>query len=100
MTNLDFIKPSGKVGVEVHGIDLSKGVSGSDFKKMKEAFIKNGLIFFRDQNLSPEQHINFAQQWGEININRFFAKVDGFEKIAEVKKEPDQKINIGEICKI
>ena len=96
MTNLDFIKPSGKVGVEVHGIDLSKGVSGSDFKKMKEAFIKNGLIFFRDQNLSPEQHINFAQQWGEININRFFAKVDGFEKIAEVKKEPDQKINIGE----
>ena len=96
MTNLDFIKPSGKVGVEVHGIDLSKGVSGSDFKKIKEAFIKNGLIFFRDQNLSPEQHINFAQQWGEININRFFAKVDGFEKIAEVKKEPDQKINIGE----
>ena len=96
MTNLDFIKPSGKVGVEVHGIDLRKGVSGSDFKKIKEAFIKNGLIFFRDQNLSPEQHINFAQQWGEININRFFAKVDGFEKIAEVKKEPDQKINIGE----
>ena len=32
---------------------------------------------------------------GKININRFFAKVDGYEQIAEVKKDPDQEINIG-----
>ena len=95
MTNLDFIKPSGEVGIEVHGIDLSKEVSDSDFKKIKEAFIKNGLIFFRDQNLAPEEHIKFAEKWGKININRFFAKVDGYDQVAEVLKEPDQKGNIG-----
>jgi alpha-ketoglutarate-dependent taurine dioxygenase len=24
------------------------------------------VIFFRDQDLTPEQHINFAQRWGKI----------------------------------
>ena len=65
---------------------------------MREAvkiFFWHGLIFFRNQNLTPEDHIRFAEQWGKININRFFAKVEGYDQIAEVRKEPDQKGNIG-----
>jgi taurine dioxygenase len=54
-----------------------------------------GVIFFRDQDLSPEQHIAFAKRWGEIEINRFFRPVEGYPMIAEVRKEPEQKQNIG-----
>ena len=61
------------------GLDLSKKVPDSLFDEIRDAFIDNGLIFFRDQNLTPEEHIRFAKQWGKININRFFAKVDGYE---------------------
>ena len=90
------IKPiKGNVGVEIRGVDLSKKVSDSLFNEIRDAFIENGLIFFRDQNLAPEEHIRFAEQWGKININRFFAKVGGYEQIAEVRKEPSQKGNIG-----
>jgi len=52
-------------------------------------------MFFRDQGLSPEQHIGFAERWGAININRFFATVEGYPMIAEVRKEPHQEKNIG-----
>ena len=96
MMNKINIKPTtGEVGVEIHGVDLSKKIPDSLFNEIRDAFIKNGLIFFRDQNLTPEDHIRFAEQWGEININRFFAKVDGYDQVAEVRKEPDQKGNIG-----
>jgi taurine dioxygenase len=96
MMNKLNIKPTtGNVGVEIHGVDLSKKVPDSLFNEIRGAFIDNGLIFFRDQNLTPEEHIRFAKQWGKININRFFAKVDGYDQVAEVLKEPDQKGNIG-----
>ena len=53
------------------------------------------MIFFRDQNLTPEQEITFARRWGEININRFFTSVNDYPEIAMVLKEPNQKKNIG-----
>jgi taurine dioxygenase len=52
-------------------------------------------VFFRDQQLSPEQHIAFARCFGEIDVNRFFATVPGYPTIAEVRKEPEQQRNIG-----
>lgn len=82
------------VGAEVLGLDLNN-LSNSDFSNIKDLFIKYGLIFFRDQSISPDQHISFAERFGEININRFFAKVEGYDQIAEVLKDEDQKLNIG-----
>ena len=86
---------SGSIGAEISGVDLSIDLSDAVFSKIRQTFIEHGLIFFRNQELTPEDHLRFAKRWGEININRFFAKVEGYEQIAEVKKDPDQEINIG-----
>jgi taurine dioxygenase len=53
------------------------------------------VIFFRDQNLTPAQHIAFAESMGPININRFFKAMPSHPQIAEVRKEPEQTTNIG-----
>ena len=95
MSNLLINPTSGSMGVEIHNVDLSKELSDSLFSEIREAFIEHGLIFFRDQELTPDDHLRFAKRWGEININRFFAKVEGYDQIAEVRKDADQKINIG-----
>ena len=95
MSNLLINPTSGSMGVEIHNVDLSNELSDSLFSEIREAFIEHGLIFFRDQELTPDDHLRFAKLWGEININRFFAKVEGYDQIAEVRKDPDQKINIG-----
>ena len=43
------IKPiKGNVGVEIQGVDLSKKVPDSLFNEIRDAFIENGLIFFRE----------------------------------------------------
>src|SRR6185312_11913594 len=53
------------------------------------------VVFFRDQQLTPEQHVAAAERFGPININLFFKHADGYPMIAEVRKEPEQKSNIG-----
>ena len=95
MSNILINPTSGSMGVEIHNVDLSKELSDSLFSEIRETFIAHGLIFFRDQELTPDDHLRFAKRWGEININRFFVKVEGYDQIAEVRKDPDQKINIG-----
>ncbi len=82
-------------GAEILGVDLSSGVDEETLRLMKKAFGEYGVIFFREQNLTPGQHLAFAEEWAPINVNRFFRPVEGHPRIAEVRKEPDQKINIG-----
>jgi taurine dioxygenase len=82
------------LGVEILDVDLSD-LKESAFARVRKAFFDYGVLFVRDQKLTPEQHIEFAERWGEINVNRFFGAVDGHPQIAEVRKEPDQTVNIG-----
>ena len=92
---LDIRPISGAVGAEIHGVDLKDNIPEEQFSEIKSAFGEYGVIFFRDQNLTPEQEITFARRWGEININRFFTRVNDYPEIAMVLKEPNQKKNTG-----
>lgn len=94
-TEIAFEPSSGGVGAYVRNIDLSETVSGNVSGALRAALGEYGVLFFRDQRLSPEQHLSFARSMGPINVNRFFRPVDGHPEIAEVRKEPDQRANIG-----
>ena len=87
-------KVTGGCGAEVLGVDL-KSMSNSQWDEVQRAFVEHGVVFFRDQALTPDEHIAFARRWGAIDINRFFTAVAGHPEIAEVRKEPEQKTNIG-----
>ena len=87
-------KLSAGCGAEVLGVDLRKP-SNSDMEIIRDAYRDYGVIFFRDQQLTPEDHIAFARRWGEIDINKFFPANGEYPEIAEVRKEKEQKTNIG-----
>jgi len=82
-------------GALIEGVDLAAGLSDEDFVAIRQAFSDHGVIFFRDQNITPDQHLDFAERWGDINVNRFFKAVETHPRIAEVLKEPHQTKNIG-----
>jgi len=86
---------SSKVGAEIGDVDLAAPLSDTMLSEIRQAFGEYGVIFFRDQHLTPDQHVAFAERFGPIDINRFFVAVPGYPMIAEVRKEPDQKRNIG-----
>ena len=83
------------LGAEIAGIDIAAGIGDDQFAELRRAFVDHGVIFLRDQDITPEQHIAFAERWGKINVNRFFKADSDYPLIAEVRKEADQKGNIG-----
>lgn len=91
---MDVVATSPYVGAEIQGVDLRQ-LTDAEFADIRQAFADHGVIFFRDQDLAPQEHLAFAERWGEINVNRFFTPVEGHPRIAEVRKEPDQLGNIG-----
>jgi len=92
---IEVTPQSTALGAVISGIDLSKEPSKRAMAELEDAFGRYSVIFFRDQNLTPQQHIAMAERWGAINVNRFFKPLDGYPQIAQVIKEANQKENIG-----
>lgn len=83
-----------KVGVEITGIQLAE-TAGAQLEALQQAVFEHGVAVVRGQELTPEQHIAFAQRWGGIDINNYFPLEDEYPEIAVVRKKADQQTNIG-----
>lgn len=81
-------------GALIGDVQLAK-LDDAALDDLKSAFTAYGLLFFRDQDLPPEEHHRFAKRFGDIVLNKFFKPSDAHPEIAEVRKEKDQKMNIG-----
>jgi len=58
---------SNALGAEITGIDLSQPMSESIFGNIHNAFLQYGVLLFRDQNITREQHIDFSRRFGELD---------------------------------
>jgi alpha-ketoglutarate-dependent taurine dioxygenase len=57
------------IGAEISGIDISRPLSDADRDAIKAAILKYKVVFFRDQNLSEEQHADFASRFGPLYVH-------------------------------
>jgi taurine dioxygenase len=58
---------SNALGAEVCDVDLTKPMSESTFGEIYGAFLQYGILLFRNQNISREQHIEFSRRFGELD---------------------------------
>ena len=56
-------------GAEIRGVDLSQPLDERTFKEIHDALIDSGVIFFRDQHLTPEQQKAFGRLFGELHMH-------------------------------
>ena len=62
-----ILKPTGgALGMEIQGMDLSKPISAAESAQLKEALVRNGVIFFRNQQLDAQGVVDFAKTFGPI----------------------------------
>ena len=57
---------SGHIGAEIHGLDLRQPLDPTAIRAVRDALLQWKVVFFRDQELTPEQHIAFGRQFGEV----------------------------------
>jgi alpha-ketoglutarate-dependent taurine dioxygenase len=82
---------SGALGAEIDGIDLAKPLDDETFAEVRKAFDENLIIFFRDQKITPEQHLAFAGRFGEFDIHPFAAGLPDHPEVLPVIKEADDR---------
>mgnify|MGYP003328086159 FL=1 len=62
--NLEQITPT--IGAEISNIDLSQDLSEEKLDQIYQDLIDYQVIFFRNQKISPKNHIALAKSFGEI----------------------------------
>jgi alpha-ketoglutarate-dependent 2,4-dichlorophenoxyacetate dioxygenase len=55
---------------EVGDVDLSRPLTADDEAAIKAAFWKYAVLIFPEQDLSPQQHIDFSKRFGPIETDR------------------------------
>src|SRR5215468_2702979 len=68
---LEILPAGAALGAEVRGVDLSRALDDEVFAQIERAYDEYGVIFFRNQRISPEQQVAFTTRFGEIEFNIF-----------------------------
>src|ERR1700712_962988 len=58
-----------KVGAEIVGLDLSRPLNDADFARVHRAHLDHHVVVFRDQQITPQQQIDFSRRFGVLQIH-------------------------------
>ncbi|HIF88537.1 MAG TPA: taurine dioxygenase [Candidatus Thioglobus sp.] len=83
---LTIEKITGAIGAEISGVSLNNDLTTEVCNEIYDALIDNQVIFFRNQNITPEVHIQLAESFGEPEPpHPVYPHVEGYENIVLLK---------------
>jgi taurine dioxygenase len=88
--HFDVTRCSATVGAEVTGVDLTTSLPDPVITDLAAALADYKVLFFREQPMTTEQHVEFAHRFGELEVHPFLPAngesphVVRFAKSAEV----------------
>ena len=60
---------AGALGAEIQGVDLSQPLDDVTFEHIHQALLDHCVIFFRGQDITPDQQHDFAMRWGKVHFH-------------------------------
>jgi taurine dioxygenase len=92
------IRPlSGAIGAEIFGIDLAGAQDDDTIREIRAALLEHVVIFFRDQELSPQQLLALAERFGEPAEYPLIKGLPECPLVLPIVKEPHERTNFGGI---
>jgi taurine dioxygenase len=68
-TKLKVAPATPRIGAYIEGVDLREVQSDEAIAEIRQALLTYKVIFFRDQDISHEQHIAFARRFGDLEVH-------------------------------
>ena len=91
--NIEVRPLTPQIGAEIDGLDLSRQLDDDTFDDLKDALNKHLVIFFRDQDISPAEHLAFARRFGEVEPpHPIFGKVPECPEVSIIEQKGEQGI--------
>ena len=66
---LKLRKLSYALGAEICGVNTGAPMSETAFGEIYQAFLDHGILLFRDQDITREQHIEFSRRFGALDTH-------------------------------
>jgi taurine dioxygenase len=90
------VKPlAGALGAEIAGVDLRQPLSNQRRSEIHDAFLAHCAIYIRDQELGGADLLRYARYFAEPAYYPFAEGLPDYPEIFEIRKEPDQRKNVG-----
>ena len=90
-TDLDIRPISPVIGAEVHGLDLARPLGDAVVAQVRAALAHHLVLFFPDQDLSPEKQAEFARQFGEVTpAHPVIASLEGHPEVLPIDGREDR----------
>ncbi|MCR6645638.1 MAG: TauD/TfdA family dioxygenase [Terricaulis sp.] len=80
------------LGAEVSGVDLRAPLSPDQVAAIRAAWLKHKVLFFRDQDISHEDHARFGRYFGALEGHPVTATVPGFPEILFIEAADGMKV--------
>ena len=74
------------VGAEIGGVDLGRPLDDATLAELRRALLEYKVIFFRDQDITTEEHLAFARRFGELEVHPFAPHKDGYPEVLLLEK--------------
>jgi taurine dioxygenase len=81
---VSFAPLSPTIGVEVAGIDLRDAQPDTTVAALREALVQWKVLFFRDQDITTEQHLAFARRFGALEVHPFAPSKPGYPEVLAI----------------
>jgi taurine dioxygenase len=78
------------IGAEITGVDL-RVVTKEQVADIRAALLKHQVVFFRDQTLNQQEHIQFARQFGELEIHPATPKDQNNPEVLHITHGPESR---------
>jgi len=88
---------SGAIGAIIEDVQLDKNLHANTISDIYDVFLKYQVIFFRNQNLTPESLIFFAKKIGKPISYPFVKGLNSFPEITPILKKKTDINNFGGI---
>ena len=90
----NIIKEDSALGATIQEIDLREPLDESLTAFVSQALAENEVIFFRDQDISPQQHKDFALRFGKLQSHPVYPTIEGFPEITILENDEDNPSKI------
>jgi taurine dioxygenase len=88
---LELLHLSPNIGTEVLGIDLREKLTPELASFLKALMLERKVIFFRDQDITIQQHMDVCRTWGELEIIDFLPQHPDYPEVLLIKRDKDNK---------
>lgn len=84
------------VGAEVSGLDLRQPLDAAVRRQLYDALMQHLVLFFRDQDITPQDQVAFARGFGTLDMKgrAAFEKVEGLSELSSLENDAQRPPNI------